>query len=194
MSQKKGGAIIEKLRAWFELGEHRMLLWANRRPINRFVSTWLSRWLGCVTHIGGATFTLVTALCIGLFAGYPWNVAGWQSLTAVAVSHIPVFIAKRKFKRLRPFQALDNVNIGKRILIDPSFPSGHTTAVFAWMLPLLYADSSLMPLLLPAAVVLLLSVAWSRMYLGLHYPSDVIAGAVVGSLTASLVSLFWWSA
>ncbi|MFC3788977.1 phosphatase PAP2 family protein [Paenibacillus sp. GCM10012307] len=195
MSNRKGVSIMEKLRNWFHTGEHRMLLWANRRPLNPRVSVWLGRWLGSITHMGGATFTLFTALSLGLMGTYPWNIAGWQSLAAVAISHIPVFIAKRKFKRLRPYQALQNVNTGKRTLIDPSFPSGHTTAIFAWMLPLMFAETALMILLLPVAIILLISVAWSRMYLGLHYPSDVVAGAVIGSLTASLVSsLSWWSA
>ncbi|GGG04580.1 phosphatase PAP2 family protein [Paenibacillus abyssi] len=186
--------IMGRIRTWFQIGEKRMLLWANRRPINMALNKWLSRWLGTITHMGGATFTLVTALLIGLLAPYPWSTAGWQSLTAVAVSHIPVAIVKWKFKRLRPYQALENLNIGKRPLGDPSFPSGHTTAVFAWVIPLIMAEAALLPLLLPIALLIGLSVAWSRMYLGLHYPSDVAVGGAIGSLTALLVSAWWWSA
>jgi undecaprenyl-diphosphatase len=44
---------------------------------------------------------------------------------------------------------------------------------------------------MPIAALLALSVAWSRMYLGLHYPSDVAAGALVGTLTALTVEYGW---
>ncbi|MBD2844234.1 phosphatase PAP2 family protein [Paenibacillus sp. IB182496] len=183
-----------RIRFWLQSSELRLLLWANRRPLNPALNRWLSRWLGTVTHLGGATFTLATALLLVLLAPYPWNTAGWQSLTAIAISHIPVFIVKHKFKRLRPYQKLEKINIGKRMLGDPSFPSGHTTAIFAWMLPLLTAESAYLPLMLPVAIVIGVSVGWSRMYLGLHYPSDVAAGGALGALTASLVSLWWWGA
>ncbi|XEC93687.1 phosphatase PAP2 family protein [Paenibacillus tarimensis] len=193
MNKRIGGILMERIREWFQSGEMRMLLWANRRPVNMALGTWLGRWLGTITHMGGATFTLTTALLIGILGQYPWSTAGWQSLAAVVISHLPVAIVKRKFKRLRPYQALENVNIGKRTLGDPSFPSGHTTAVFAWMIPLLMAEAALLPLLLPIALIIGISVAWSRMYLGLHYPSDVAAGAAIGSLTSTLVSLWWWT-
>jgi undecaprenyl-diphosphatase len=192
MSKKLGGMVVERILAWLQTSEQRMLLWANRRSLSDRVNTWLGRWLGTITHTGGATFTLSTSLLIALFADDPWNTAGWQSLTAVALSHIPVFIVKRKFKRLRPYQALKQVNIGKKPLVDPSFPSGHTTAIFAWMIPLLMADAALLPFLAPLALVIGLSVAWSRMYLGLHYPSDIAAGGLLGFLTALGTSYIGW--
>jgi undecaprenyl-diphosphatase len=83
------------------------------------------------------------------------------------------------------------VQTGRKPLCDSSFPSGHTTAIFAWLTPWLIADTALLPVLLPAALVLGISVGWSRMYLGLHYPSDVAAGALLGSLTSLAVSALW---
>ncbi|CAM4341426.1 phosphatase PAP2 family protein [Paenibacillus tarimensis] len=192
MKNNIGGTLMERIRHLLQTGEQRMLFWANRRSMNASVNTWLGRWLGTITHMGGATFTLVTALLLGLLAPSPWNTAGWQSLAAVAISHIPVFIVKRKFKRLRPYQKLEKVNIGRKPLVDPSFPSGHTTAVFAWMIPLLMAEASLMPLLLPLAFIIGTSVAWSRMYLGLHYPSDVAVGGLLGTATALGTSYIGW--
>jgi undecaprenyl-diphosphatase len=192
MKKNFGGMVMERIKNWLHSGEHRVLLWANRRPARESLNLWLGRWLGTVTHMGGATFTLSTALLLALLAPEPWGTAGWQSFAAVALSHVPVAIAKRWFKRLRPHQALPHLNIGRKPLLDPSFPSGHTTAVFAWMFPLLIADANLLQLLLPVALVLGLSVAWSRMYLGLHYPSDVVVGGLIGTLTSLGVSYIGW--
>ena len=191
MKKQTGGTILGRIITVLQKAEHRVLLWANRRPINLMLNRLLSGWLGTITHFGGATFTLTAALLAGLLAPQPWSTAGWQCLTAVALSHIPVAIVKSKFKRLRPYQALKNVNIGKRTLLDPSFPSGHTTAVSAWLVPWLFADPVYFALILPIVLVIGVSVAWSRMYLGLHYPSDVAAGATLGSLSALLVVSMW---
>ncbi|MBO7744602.1 phosphatase PAP2 family protein [Paenibacillus sp. MWE-103] len=176
---------------WALTQEQRLFFWANRRPSHQGLNLWLSRWLGTITHTGGATFTLLTALLGALAGPGMWGTAGWKALAAVAISHIPVAIVKRKFRRLRPYQALDAVHTCKKPLRDSSFPSGHTTAVFAWLMPWLLVDYALLPILLPFAMLLGLSVAWSRMYLGLHYPSDVTVGAVLGSLTSALVSAAW---
>ncbi|MCQ6559037.1 phosphatase PAP2 family protein [Paenibacillus mendelii] len=182
---------MERMVTWLRTFEHAMLQWANRRPAHTRVNIWLGRWLGTVTHMGGATFTLMTALLCALLAPEPWGTAGLQGLAAVVISHIPVAAVKRLFRRLRPYQALPNVNTCRKPLRDSSFPSGHTTAIFAWLTPWLLIDTAWLPLLLPIAVILGLSVAWSRMFLGLHYPSDVIVGAMLGSLVATIVSLSW---
>lgn len=176
---------------WLQSNEQRIFLWVNRGPSHRGLNKWLGRWLNMITHTGGATFTLVTALLCALLASEPWHTAGWQAAIAVAISHLPVALVKRKFRRLRPHQALPKVNTVLKPLCDSSFPSGHTTAIFAWLMPWLAAESALMPLLLPVALILGVSVGWSRMYLGLHYPSDVAAGAVLGSLTSMLVCAAW---
>ncbi|SFS48367.1 phosphatase PAP2 family protein [Paenibacillus sp. BC26] len=176
---------------WALTQEQRLLLWANRRSAHRAVNRLLGGWLGTVTHAGGATFTLATALLCGLFAPGVWGTAGWQAFAATVISHIPVAIMKRKFSRLRPYQALSSVHVCKKPLRDSSFPSGHTTAIFAWLLPWLAAETAMLPIIVPAAIVLGVSVGWSRMYLGLHYPSDIAAGAIIGSFVSLSVSAAW---
>ena len=65
--------------------------------------------------------------------------------------------------------------------IRPGFPSMHATASFAFAMSLALAR-----LRAPALVLCLFAgmVAWSRVFLGLHFPSDVLAGAVLGSALA----------
>lgn len=182
---------MERMIGWLKTNEQRVLIWANRRPAGGKQHTLLGRWLSTVTHMGGATFTLATALLYALLAPAPWNTTGWQCLIAVIISHLPVAIVKRKFKRLRPYQALPDVNTCPKPLRDSSFPSGHTTAIFAWLVPILLTGGIWLAILVPAALLIGVSVGWSRMYLGLHYPSDVAAGALIGTVTAIAVNCSW---
>ncbi|GMK39828.1 phosphatidylglycerophosphatase B [Paenibacillus sp. CCS19] len=182
---------MERMMGWLRSRDHQMLMIANRRPAHRLLQAGLSRWLETITHMGGATFTLCTALCAAIAGSAAWSMAGWQCIAAVAVSHLPVAVMKRHFRRLRPYQKLPNITACRSPLQDSSFPSGHTTAIFAWLVPLIAAAGATAVLLLPAAIVVGLSVAWSRMYLGLHYPSDVFAGAMLGSATAVGMLELW---
>jgi len=151
----------------------------NRAPLG-----WLFHFLSL---LGGAAFTLVCSLAAGLFAPEPWSAVGWQALAAVALSHVPVSIAKRSAPRMRPYQVFPQAQTGRNPLQDPSFPSGHTTAAFACMTPWMLAEPLLVPILLPVAV----GVALSRIYFGLHFPSDTLAGALLGSSTALLMTLLF---
>ena len=68
---------------------------------------------------------------------------------------------------------------------DPnSFPSGHTTAAFAFAGAVWFADSKkwLKWVALAAAVLM----GFSRLYVGVHYPSDVLAGILIGLLAGWL--------
>jgi len=182
---------MERMIDWMRSHEQKMLIWANRRRTETRLHAMMDRWFSTVTHMGGATFTLLASLLCALLAPQPWGTAGWQSLLAVIISHIPVAIVKRKFKRLRPYQAIEGVYTVPKPLQDSSFPSGHTTAVFAWSVPLLLTGTPLSYLLLPVMLLIAFSVGWSRMHLGLHYPSDVAAGAIIGTATAFAVQYFW---
>ncbi len=75
-----------------------------------------------------------------------------------------------------------------RIYLNHSFPSGHTATAFALLFGLsLLARNKLLKLLL---ISLAMMTGYSRIYLALHFPSDVIAGSVIGVLTSSL--LYGW--
>jgi undecaprenyl-diphosphatase len=150
---------------------------------NRF----LNFWLFYLTHLGGATSTIAINILIWAFAPQPWRTTSLQALTALAVSHLPVAVAKKLYPRMRPYLALPETNTFRNPLKDHSFPSGHTTAIFASTVPYMVAFPALTVFLLPLACI----VGFSRIYLGLHYPSDVFAGLVIGTSVAAGTIAFW---
>ncbi|ETT47221.1 phosphatase PAP2 family protein [Paenibacillus sp. FSL R7-0204] len=163
--------------------EQRVFQWINGRMHNPF----LNFWLFYLTHLGGATSAIGINLLVWAVCPQPWRTTGLQALAALAISHVPVAIAKKLYPRLRPYLALPDTNTFRNPLKDHSFPSGHTTAIFASTVPYMIAYPVLTAVLLPLAC----TVGFSRIYLGLHYPSDVLAGAVIGSGVAAGTLALW---
>ncbi len=87
-------------------------------------------------------------------------------------------ILKPLVGRVRPFAVNPAVELLIEAPLDASFPSGHTAASFAAVFALKTAGS---PLWKPALAVAA-AMAFSRLYLYVHWPSDVLAGALLGAL------------
>ena len=92
--------------------------------------------------------------------------------------------------RVRPCVVNGAVELLVAVPVDASFPSGHTAASFAAVFALYFSGS---PLWRPAAVLASI-IAFSRLYLYVHWPTDVLGGillgAAVGWLDAKLVKIF----
>lgn len=147
------------------------------RGINRyFKQRMLNMFFRTITHIGGATCTISLVSILFLFTDGFIKQTAMASALSLLLSHIPVQILKKFYPRKRPYLAIDNVNYPLNPLADHSFPSGHTTAIFSVIIPFLLYDMTAGFLLLPIAIC----VGISRIYLGLHYPSDVLAGMCLG--------------
>ena len=112
---------------------------------------------------------------------------GLQTIAAMALAAalgLPLYrLLKRGTHRPRPCHALGS---GLRAVVPAldqhSFPSGHTLHAVAFTIIIGGAFPALLWALLPFAVL----VAVSRVVLGLHYPSDVLAGVVLGTLLGEL--------
>ena len=89
---------------------------------------------------------------------------------------------KHKTHRPRPYQVHQDVFVTGKPLDRFSFPSGHTLHAVAFGLVALFYFPLLAILVIPFIVM----VAMSRVILGLHYPSDVLAGAAIGYLIAAI--------
>jgi undecaprenyl-diphosphatase len=110
---------------------------------------------------------------------------GWFMAGGLVLTGAITYSVKRLVDRPRPFETYafivkrDDEGGGR------SFPSGHTASAFytATAMSLLYKKWYVtVPLFVYAG-----SVGWARMYQGVHYPSDVLAGIVIGSGTALFV-------
>ena len=89
---------------------------------------------------------------------------------------------KHLFERIRPCSAFEGVRLLVGCGGSFSMPSGHATNIFAAMVFL----SARYRRFWPAFIFIAFVVAYSRVYVGVHFPSDVIAGAFLGSVIALL--------
>lgn len=118
---------------------------------------------------------LMVAGGLAVFAGRRGRRAAVRGLTAIAIAAAAANgPAKLLVRRRRPSSRRWPTLI--RTPHSTSFPSGHTAAAFA------FATSACaeLPVLAPVLVPLAGAVAYSRVHTGVHYPSDVAAGAAIG--------------
>jgi hypothetical protein len=130
-------------------------------------------------------FTLV-ATSIGTNNYYDQNSAALL-LTSNAVSLTLTIGVKNIFQKERPLACMGNVYCDRNFSDDKySFPSGHTSNTFstATSLALRYPDN---PALITGLYLHALAVSYGRIYIGAHYPSDVLAGVLIGTGSAILV-------
>ena len=97
-------------------------------------------------------------------------------------------IIKTLVGRIRPSKSISQEKLLIKKPRTYSFPSGHTSSSFATALiiSLAYPYFSLL------AFILAFLIAFSRLYLRVHYPSDVLAGALLGLICSMAVNYFMW--
>lgn len=162
-----------------ELGICLRLSQAQRRRI------WL-RFFRAVSKAGDGPFWFALAGLLPVLYGSDSLPTVRQMASVGIVAAIVSKTLKSLTARLRPFRAHTGVLLGAPPLDHYSFPSGHTLHAVAFSIVVLASHATLAWLLVPFT----LSVALSRVVLGLHYPTDVAAGAGAGTLLA-LATLAW---
>ncbi|WP_078696748.1 phosphatase PAP2 family protein [Caloramator quimbayensis] len=95
------------------------------------------------------------------------------------------YFLKNKFERPRPYNILNDVNNFNIVLRDYSFPLGHTTAAFSVCMTL----SLLFPVFCVFFILIALIVRFTRIYLGVHYPTDVVVGMFIGIICSVLTNI-----
>ena len=136
-----------------------------------------------ITTLGnaGIVWIVITAILL-LIPRY--RRAGFASLIALALGFLitNVFL-KNTIARVRPYDTINGLNLLVARATDWSFPSGHACSSFA-------SASSIAMLEYKkegtVALILATLIAFSRLYVGIHYPSDVLVGIVIGILCARI--------
>ena len=92
-------------------------------------------------------------------------------------------ILKPLVHRIRPFDVKTGIELLVKQPTDYSFPSGHTAASFASVMALYLAGEKKLWI---SALVLAVLIAFSRLYLYVHYPTDVLGGVIIGVISGAL--------
>jgi undecaprenyl-diphosphatase len=158
--------------------DHRLMIRVNHWRAPR----WLRLWMMAATRGGDGWLWYGTGAMVALFGGrYRWA-AVLSAVVAVSVGIVLFRKLKRAFGRKRPCAMEPHC---WATLLPPdqfSFPSGHTITAFAVALSL----GSFYPAMLPGLLFCAASVAASRILLGMHFLTDVLAGAAIGAAVGSL--------
>lgn len=143
--------------------------------------SWLDPIVSFYTKLGDAGLLWI-ALSLGLLFCKPTRKAGALALAAMALGLLITNITiKPLVERARPW--LDWPIVPLVTEKDPnSFPSGHTCAAFAAAMVWVRTLPRRRDRVIAALMAVLMGL--SRLYVGVHYPTDVLAGALVGSLCA----------
>jgi len=109
-----------------------------------------------------------------------------------AIQSAVIYSLKFLIRRQRPFLFLEmasKLSKGPGEILDPSFPSAH--AAFSFMMATLLANW--FPRYRIIFFIAAAFIGWTRIYLGLHYPTDVIAGALLGYGITRVYIFFYFS-
>jgi len=166
-------AALSRLQYWDERLCVRVNRGARQRPVVLVLQA--VSWLGN----GLFWYALMLALLLADAHGAAMPVLHMAFVGAVCTCCYKM--VKRSTVRSRPYQVNPLVSAGAAVLDRFSFPSGHTLHAIAFSLVACAYYPGLWIILWPFALV----TAVSRVALGLHYPSDVIAGGALGALIAA---------
>lgn len=111
-----------------------------------------------------------------------WKLAAGNGFAAAALGYVVNFVIHSIWDRPRPYES-HVISHPWSSATDASFPSDHASVSFAIAFAVIALDAAAGALLLLAAIV----IAVGRLFIGAHYPSDVLAGVVVGAAAAFVV-------
>jgi undecaprenyl-diphosphatase len=185
-----GGEMREGELNAFDLG----VLTALRLPGQPHVAIgpqWLTESMRDITALGGVSvLTLVTILSVLVLVGHGRRLEAVVVAICIPLAQLSSGIFKVVYERARPSFAIYG-----DLPASMSFPSGHSTVSTATYFILAVILASLEPrpamrgLFFAVAALLSLTIGFSRIYLGVHWPTDVIAGWCLGAAWALVAAV-----
>lgn len=159
-----------------------LLLWIQ----DNLRTDWLTPFMIRFTHLGDHGIIWIV---IGVILLFPRKTrrAAITALIALICAHLLCnMVLKDYVARIRPYDVIAGLNciIGREN--SWSFPSGHAMTAFAFAVAIYKSRPKRLGI---PIMIIAVAISVSRLYVGVHYPSDVIFGAVLGALIGLLV--FW---
>ena len=150
--------------------------------LQQFIRTpWLDKAMTVYTRLNDSG-ALVIAICGVLLLPKKYRDVGVRAAFALSLETIVVnFLLKPLVGRTRPFIVNDAIEVLTRTPHDFSFPSGHTGSMVAVCAVILFCMDKKYGII---AIMAALLMAFSRVYVGVHYPTDVFASIVLGLVIA----------
>lgn len=169
----------------FKKVDNTILRWINVKFRNKT----FDKIMPIITSAGnlGIIWIVISVL---LITKKDYRVLGQTILIALVITTIiGEGIIKNIVKRKRPFYGNDDKELLISRPITYSFPSGHTASSFAVATVFIKTDNAAsLEIMLLACLI-----AFSRIYLGVHYPSDVIGGGIIGTLCGLITVMLFMS-
>ena len=175
---------MEKL-SWQWMAEYEAGLTRRFNRVERY--PFVVRAFRRISRLGDGLFWYALMVALYLFEGAAALPVIVQMIAAGLTATLIYKWLKHKTLRPRPHHQFGNIHCLTAPLDRFSFPSGHTFHAVTFSLVAIYYYPLLAWLLIPFT----LAVAASRLVLGLHYPTDVLAGAILGATVASLSFLLF---
>ncbi|MCM1992074.1 phosphatase PAP2 family protein [Oceanirhabdus seepicola] len=133
-----------------------------------------------ITYLGSLTFAVIFCLSTLIINNDMLHQFAISTIISLTLGASITQIIKKKANRTRPFLLLEDLYIKKIGIDDYSFPSGHTCAAFS----IATMSGLYFPFLSIYVIPLSSLVGISRMYLGVHYPTDVVIGMLIGAISS----------
>ena len=157
-----------------------VLLWIQEHMRNDFLTPVLT----FLTHLGDHGYFWIALTILFLLLRKTRKVGGLMTCSLLLNTLVNNVLLKNLVARTRPYEVVDGLHRIIEAQSDYSFPSGHTGSAFAVAVVVFLMGPRKIgvPVLVFAFVI-----AFSRLYVGVHFPTDVLGGALIGAVIAYLV-------